>query len=297
MAEVIEKDITGAVSVDWGDGSTEDWPLGIVSGTHRYAMSGTYTIRANDEGSRGGVVDMVVTNPPNITAHSPNPVVDTGVGQVLTFIGEEFIPGVTEVKVFNTTVGVWESKTPVFTPGEDDAFKVSMSPENLNALSLHVVLTNGVLEAAPYIVTVQTQPTVPLTGVLAGVPGSFEPEDTTEAPNNLLEIATDSVIGDAAWAGNAAWTEGQYVEVGINSDPVSWRGTAWGAGAVPTTATGANSDGTWTPEGAMVPADFAALSGVTANPTGTWVTGASVLLADASRAYWDGTDWTVGIAP
>jgi hypothetical protein len=64
-------------------------------------------------------------------------------------------------------------------------------------------------------------------------------------------------------------------------------------GAAGNTAT-AGSPGTFS---GSVPADMAGMSGVTASPTTAWTTGQSVVLGDASNAYWDGTTWQVGIAP
>lgn len=60
-------------------------------------------------------------------------------------------------------------------------------------------------------------------------------------------------------------------------------------GAGPGTGTG-----TFTPAGATPPANFAALSGVTANPATNWTTGQYIQLADGTRANWNGTAWAVG---
>jgi hypothetical protein len=65
-------------------------------------------------------------------------------------------------------------------------------------------------------------------------------------------------------------------------------------------ATGATagSPGSFTPSGASLPADLAALNAasVTASPTSAWTTGQHVVLGDASQAHWNGTTWVVGAA-
>ena len=65
----------------------------------------------------------------------------------------------------------------------------------------------------------------------------------------------------------------------------------------PATGASAGSPGTWTPSGGQPPADFAALSSMTADPTTAWSEGQYVTLGDNSDAYWDGTNWVVGRAP
>ena len=67
----------------------------------------------------------------------------------------------------------------------------------------------------------------------------------------------------------------------------------------PTAATGATagSPGTFTPSGADVPADLAAMTGIVASPATAWTTGQHVVLDDASQAYWDGAAWVAGVAP
>lgn len=62
------------------------------------------------------------------------------------------------------------------------------------------------------------------------------------------------------------------------------------------TATGATSGapGFFTPSGASVPANLAALTGVTASPTTAWATGQYVITADLLAAHWTGTAWATG---
>lgn len=67
----------------------------------------------------------------------------------------------------------------------------------------------------------------------------------------------------------------------------------------PITATGATAGtpGTFTPSGAVAPANLAAMSGVVATPATAWTTGQHVVLGDTSHCYWDSAAWTVGDAP
>ena len=66
-------------------------------------------------------------------------------------------------------------------------------------------------------------------------------------------------------------------------------------GATATGATAGNP-GSFTPGGAPLPANLAALSGVTASPATAWTTGQHVVLGDAQHAFWNGTQWMIGNA-
>jgi hypothetical protein len=54
--------------------------------------------------------------------------------------------------------------------------------------------------------------------------------------------------------------------------------------------------GYYTPSGAAVPANLAALTGVTASPATAWATGSYVLTADMLGAHWSGSAWVAGKA-
>ena len=74
-----------------------------------------------------------------------------------------------------------------------------------------------------------TPPVVPITGVTAGIPGSFQP-GTATLPKDLAELKGNSVVGDSGTAKpTGAWTTGQYVALGTGQ--ANWSGTAWVAGA------------------------------------------------------------------
>lgn len=72
--------------------------------------------------------------------------------------------------------------------------------------------------------------TVPLTGVTAGTPGTFQPSTATP-PWSFAALVADPVIGSegSAMASKAAFTTGQYVKTG-NNDEAYWDGDEWKAG-------------------------------------------------------------------
>ena len=62
-------------------------------------------------------------------------------------------------------------------------------------------------------------------------------------------------------------------------------------------ATGANvgDPGAFTPFGSVIPADFAAMTGIIASPTTDWpIVDQHVVLGDASLASWYNSQWNVG---
>ncbi len=63
-----------------------------------------------------------------------------------------------------------------------------------------------------------------------------------------------------------------------------------------TGATGVTSPGTFTPAGAMAPANLAGMTGITASPNTAWTTGQYVTLGDGTTAHWNGTTWVAGVA-
>ena len=136
---------------------------------------------------------------------------------------------------------------------------------------------------------------VAITAIVAGDPATYIPSNATK-PESLAALRALSALGNTT-----AWTAGQYVVLGDTSEAY-WDGTTWQEGRAPSgaiAATGATagSPGSFTPSGAVAPANLAALSGVTANPTTAWTTGQYVLLGDSTKAYWDGTAWQAGQAP
>lgn len=74
-------------------------------------------------------------------------------------------------------------------------------------------------------------------------------------------------------------------------------GDSWVAVSDPTGVT-AGSPGAFTPTGAKLPANLAALQALgPLGQTTKWAITQRVVLADASEAYWSGTVWLVGRAP
>lgn len=68
-----------------------------------------------------------------------------------------------------------------------------------------------------------------LTGVTAGTPGSFQP-DGVQPPADLPTLQADPNVGTAAMTGQAAWTTGQYVDLG-DASQAHWDGATWSSGA------------------------------------------------------------------
>lgn len=67
-------------------------------------------------------------------------------------------------------------------------------------------------------------------------------------------------------------------------------------GAVAAAGATAGAPGFYTPSGATVPANLAALTGVTASPVSAWTPGQYVITADMIAAHWSGSAWVVGKA-
>jgi hypothetical protein len=68
-------------------------------------------------------------------------------------------------------------------------------------------------------------------------------------------------------------------------------------GAVTATGATAGAPGYYTPSGATVPANLAALSGITASPAATWAAGQYVITADLLANNWNGSAWVAGKHP
>lgn len=69
-----------------------------------------------------------------------------------------------------------------------------------------------------------------------------------------------------------------------------------GSGPAPTGAD-AGTPGSFTPSGAVVPANITALRGLgSLGETTAWMTGQYIVLGNAAQVHWDGTDWKTGVA-
>jgi hypothetical protein len=68
-------------------------------------------------------------------------------------------------------------------------------------------------------------------------------------------------------------------------------------GAVTATGATAGAPGYFTPSGAQIPANLAALTGLTATPTTNWAAGQFVITADLLAANWNGSAWVAGKHP
>lgn len=99
-----------------------------------------------------------------------------------------------------------------------------------------------------------------------------------------MVVPTDFVIlsGDA---GEASEVE---IEWDLIAPPTVDRGAVAATGAV------AGIPGYFTPSGATVPANLAALTGIVASPATAWTTGQYVITGDLLAANWSGTAWQAG---
>jgi hypothetical protein len=80
---------------------------------------------------------------------------------------------------------------------------------------------------------------------------------------------------------------------------IDWNLTQWPTvdkGVVAATGATAGAPGYFTPSGATVPANVAALAGITAAPASAWTTGQYVITADLLAAHWSGSAWVAGKA-
>ena len=131
----------------------------------------------------------------------------------------------------------------------------------------------------------------------AGDPGSFSTSETyaVSSPNNLVELA------DVTASPTSHWVAGDYVTC-VDGQKAYWDGSEYISGISPGfSATGATagSPGAFTPTGANLPADLAALVALdpTPDPDTLWTTGDYVVLGDTSHAYWDSSEWLEGESP
>jgi hypothetical protein len=92
------------------------------------------------------------------------------------------------------------------------------------------------------------------------------------------------IVGDAGAAAEVT------VDWNLTAPPTVDLGSVAATGAV------AGAPGYYTPSGANVPANLAALSTVTASPATAWTTGQYVITADLLAAHWTGSAWAAGKA-
>jgi hypothetical protein len=81
--------------------------------------------------------------------------------------------------------------------------------------------------------------------------------------------------------------------------PIDWNLTGPPAvdnGSVTATGATAGAPGFFTPSGASVPANLAALTGITATPATAWTVGQYVITADLLANHWSGSAWVAGKA-
>lgn len=98
----------------------------------------------------------------------------------------------------------------------------------------HLLLIDTALAPPPVACGAQPMPEAPtppaITGVTAGIPGSFQPVGSVP-PANLAALQADPVVGTTGSnKPTGAWTVGQYVLLG-DASQANWTGAAWAAGA------------------------------------------------------------------
>jgi hypothetical protein len=103
----------------------------------------------------------------------------------------------------------------------------------------------------------------------------------------VQQTAAPDAVRMSAGAGTAA---AQSAAPRLYADVVN------GGWDVMATGATAGAPGTFTPAGSKVPANLAAMTGVTATPATAWTVGQRVVLADTSEAYWNATAWAAGRA-
>jgi hypothetical protein len=119
---------------------------------------------------------------------------------------------------------------------------------------------------------------------MSAVPGTLQ----------LMPNTTESAF---FWQGSAYMDAS--IDCSLNAPKITGNFRAAGSWTAPgqVLATGAGPGtglGTFTPAGATPPQNFAALTGVVANPATAWTSGQYIQLGDGSRANWSGTAWAVG---
>lgn len=138
------------------------------------------------------------------------------------------------------------------------------------------------LEAALEAYNASSQPAAFKARPFAGrPPSSTNPVISGYAMPQPFEL----LIGDAGAASDVK------IDWNLSAPPTVDRGVVAAAGAT------AGAPGYFTPSGANVPANLAALTGLAATPTAAWPSGQYVITGDLTAAHWSGTAWTAGKAP
>ena len=153
------------------------------------------------------------------------------------------------------------------------------------------------------------------------VPSDFDDGDFVDFPYMRVFVIASDGVGDQAFyrveyayrakvtgLGNRTLqrsdAEVRQFTFGLFRDPTtrkSIREIEDGPGflnLIAATGATAGTPGAFTPVGAYPPGSLAILqeAGIVANPATAWTTGQSVVLGDASHAYWDGDSWAAGTA-
>lgn len=129
--------------------------------------------------------------------------------------------------------------------------------------------------------------------VASGTPAAFKARPYSSrvaAANNpiisglTIPMPFEIMMGDAGAASNV------QIDWNMTGAPTVDKGAVAVAGAT------AGSPGYFTPTGAQIPANMAALSGVAATPAAAWTVGQYVITADLLANHWSGSAWVTGKA-
>jgi hypothetical protein len=127
-----------------------------------------------------------------------------------------------------------------------------------------------------------------------GTPVNFKARGNANQPTSntnpqvsgfCIPQAPTMMVGDAGAASEC------QIDWNLTGPPTIDTGTVAAATAV------AGAPGYYTPSGAQIPANLAALATVTASPAATWASGQYVITGDLTANYWNGTAWTAGKHP
>ena len=133
---------------------------------------------------------------------------------------------------------------------------------------------------------VREDPFEPIPPARTGEEGGYVPPDLDPHP---VELNSGVVVVDMAQP-IVVDTPPEYVP----TEPPPEGGVVEPPPDIVATGATAGSPGSFTPAGAVAPADLAAMTAVVADPVTAWTSGQHVVPGDASQTSWNGTTWVAG---
>lgn len=155
-----------------------------------------------------------------------------------------------------------------------------------------VVVTGGPGPGTPYVVTfggAYGKTNVPVMTAAHTFTGGTTP--------NVAVTTTTEGVGASPAPLKVAIDDQDHLHMELTS--VAPPEAVCGAVALGVPATGATAGipGIYTPANSYGPANFASIGALVASPASAWTVGQHIVLRDGSKAYWNGSAWTVGVAP